>query len=123
MLDQRGKIQEAVANQSMAESQLQLAKNEAALKLKNAFTDHQNNLKQVKLYSEEILPQAEEIHRTAMKSYDAGELTYLEYLQARQFLITSRNNYINAVFNHFQSLFRIEELTGQKFIDNAELEN
>ncbi|PJC59051.1 MAG: hypothetical protein CO025_07375, partial [Ignavibacteria bacterium CG_4_9_14_0_2_um_filter_37_13] len=49
IFDQRGKIQEAVANQSISESQLQLTKNEVALKLKSAFTDHENNLKQVKL--------------------------------------------------------------------------
>lgn len=115
--EQRGKIQEAVANQSILESQLQLTKNEVVLKLKNAFTDHENNLEQVKLYVNEILPQAEEIYRIAVKSYDAGELTYLEYLQARQTLINSRNNYINAVFNHYQSVFRIEELAGQNFTD------
>ena len=122
MFDQRGKIQEASANQSISESELQLTKNEIALKLKNAFTDHENNLKQVKLYVNDILPQAEEIYRTAIKSYDAGELTYLEYLQAKQTLISSRNNYINALFNHYQSVFRIEEIVGQNIIDKSELE-
>ncbi|MFA6980502.1 MAG: TolC family protein [Ignavibacteriaceae bacterium] len=122
MFDQRGKIQEASANQLISESELQLTKNEIALKLKSAFTDHENNLKQVKLYVNDLLPQAEEIYRIAIKSYDAGELTYLEYLQAKQTLINSRNNYINVLFNHYQSVFRIEEITGQNIIDNSELE-
>ncbi len=122
MFDQRGKIQEAAANQSISESQLQLTKNEVALKLKSAFIDHENNLNQVKLYVNDILPQAEEIYRTAIKSYDAGELTYLEYLQAKQTLISSRNNYINALFNHYQSVFRIEEIVGQNIFEKPELE-
>jgi outer membrane protein TolC len=122
MFDQRGKIQEAVANQSISESELQLTKNEIVLKIKSAFTDHENNLKQVKLYVNDILPQAEEIYRTAIKSYDAGELTYLEYLQAKQTLINSRNNYINVLFNHYQSVFRIEEIVGLNIIDKSELE-
>jgi len=122
MFDQRGKIQEATANQSLSESELQLTKNEIALKIKNAFTDHENNLQQVKFYVNDILPQTEEIYRTAMKSYDAGELTYLEYLQAKQTLISSRNNFINALFNHYQSVFRIEEIAGQNIIDKSELE-
>lgn len=122
MFDQRGKIQEATANQSISESALQLTKNEVTLKLKSAFTDHENNLKQVKLYVNDILPQAEEIYRTAIKSYDAGELTYLEYLQAKQTLISSRNNYINVLFNHYQSVFRIEEIVGLNIIDKSELE-
>lgn len=122
MFDQRGKIQEAAANQSISESELQLTKNEIVLKIKSAFTDHENNLKQVKLYVNDILPQAEEIYRTAIKSYDAGELTYLEYLQAKQTLINSRNNYINVLFNHYQSVFRIEEIVGLNIIDKSELE-
>ena len=122
MFDQKGKIQEAVANQLVSESELQLTKNEVVLKFKSAFTDHENNLKQVKLYVNDILPQAEEIYRTAIKSYDAGELTYLEYLQAKQTLISSRNNYINILFNHYQTVFRIEEIAGQNIIDKSELE-
>ena len=117
MFDQRGKIQEAVANQSISESELQLTKNEIALRIKSAFTDHENNLKQVNLYVDEILPQAEEIYRTAIKSYDAGELTYLEYLQAKQTLINAKNNYINVLYNYNRSIFTLEEIVGKSFIN------
>lgn len=113
MFDQRGKIQEAIANQLISESELQLTKNEIALKLKSAFTDHENNLKQVKLYGSDILPQAEEIYRTAIKSYEAGEITYIEFLQAKQTLINSRINYINILFNYYRSIFTIEEIVGK----------
>jgi cobalt-zinc-cadmium resistance protein CzcA len=106
----------------MSKSELQLTKNEIALEIKSAFTIHENNLKQVKLYLNDILPQTEEIYRTAIKSYDAGELTYLEYLQAKQTLISSRNNYITALFNYYQSIFKIEEIAGQNIIDKSELE-
>ena len=121
MFDQRGRIQEATANQSASKAELQLTKNEIALKLKSAITDYENNLKQVRLYVNDILPQSEEIYRSAVKSYDAGELSYLEYLQAKQTLINS-NNLINALFNHYQSVFRIEEITGKNVIEKSELE-
>lgn len=117
MFDQRGKIQEAVANQSIYESELQLTKNEIALKIKNAFTDYENNLKQVKLYVNDILPQAEEIYRTAIKSYDAGEITYIEFLQAKQTMINAKNNYINVLFNYNRSIFTLEEIVGKCFIN------
>jgi len=123
LLDQNGKIQESAANQAISESEQRITKNEVSLMLKNAYTDHENNLQQVKLYVNDILPQAEEIYRTAIKSYDAGELTYLEYLQAKQTLINSRNNYINVLFNHFQSVFKIEEMIGKNITDNSGLEN
>ena len=117
MFDQRGKIQEASANKSISESELQVTRNEMALKLKSALTEHDNNLRQVRLYVNDILPQAEEIFKIALKSYDAGELTYLEYLQAKQTLINSRHNYISALWNHYQSVFRIEEIIGQDIIN------
>ena len=82
----------------------------------SAFTDHENNLKQVKLYVSDILPQAEEIYRTAIKSYEAGEITYIEFLQAKQTLINSRNNYINILFNYNRSIFTIEEIVGKSLI-------
>lgn len=117
MFDQRGKIQEAVANQSISGSELQLTKNEIVLKIKSAFTDHENNLKQVKLYVNDILPQAEEIYRTAVKSYDAGEITYIEFLQAKQTLINAKNNYINVLYNYNRSIFTLEEIVGKSFIN------
>jgi outer membrane protein, heavy metal efflux system len=122
MFEQKGNIQTATANQSIAESEALLAKSEIALKLKNAFADFENCSRQAKLYANDILPQAEEIHKSAIKSYDAGELTYFEYLQAKQTLINSRNSYVGALFSYYQSVFRIEEISGQNIIDKSELE-
>lgn len=122
MFEQKGKIQEANANLSISESELQLAKNEITLKLRSSFTDYENNQKLIKLYTSDLLPQAEEIYRTVIKSYDAGELTYLDYLLAKQTLTNSRNSYIKALFDYYQSVFRIEEIVGQNKIEKSELE-
>ncbi|GIV46170.1 MAG: transporter [Ignavibacterium sp.] len=116
MFQQRGQIQEASANVNISESELQLVKNEVYLRLKSAFNDYENDLKQVKLYLNDILPQSDEIFRVATKSYDAGEITYLEYLQAKQTLITSKNNYIKALLKYYLSLFTLEETVGQSLL-------
>ncbi|HOP50132.1 MAG TPA: TolC family protein [Ignavibacteriales bacterium] len=113
IFEQRGKIQEATANLSISEYEVQLTKNEIALKVKSAFTDYENNLNQVKLYVNDILPQSEEIYRTAVKSYDTGEITYLEFLQAKQTLINARSNYINVLLNYYLSIFTLEEIIGR----------
>lgn len=117
MFEQSGKVQEANANQSISENVLQLTKNDIALKLKSSMTDYENNLKQVKLYLNDILPQSEEIFRTASKSFEVGESTYLEYLLAKQTLISSRNNYNTALLSYYQSIFSIEEIVGQNLIN------
>lgn len=122
MFEQRGKIQEAAANELMTKSDLTAARSEVLLKLKTAAADRENSLKQVKLYKDKILPQAEEIFKTASGSYNAGELSYLEYLQAKQTMISARNNFINSVFNNYLAVFEIEEITGQSIIGNYEPE-
>ncbi len=109
----RGQIQEATANASITESEQQLVKNEIYLKLKSAFYDYENNLKQVELYMNDILPQAEEVYRSAIKSYDAGEITYLEFLQAKQTLINARSNYVSVLLNYSFSIFTLEEIVGK----------
>ncbi len=114
MFDQRGKIEEASANVSIAESELQLAKNTIYLRIKNAFAEFENEVKQVQFYQTEILPQAEEIYRTASKSYEAGEITYIEFLQAKQTLINSRSNYINALHSYNLSIVMLEEAVGNR---------
>ena len=120
IMDQRGAIQEASANESISEAVLQQTKNEIRLKLKNAYTSYINNQQQIKTYNDDILPQTEEVYRTAIKSYDAGELSYLEYMQVKQLVINARENYITALFNYNKSLFDLEEIIGKNIY---ELEN
>lgn len=120
IMDQRGAIQEASANESISEALLQQTKNEIRLKLKNAHTSYINNQQQIKTYNDDILPQTEEVYRTAIKSYDAGELSYLEYMQVKQLVINARENYITALFNYNKSLFELEEIIGKNIY---ELEN
>ena len=120
IMDQRGAIQEASANESISEAILQQTKNEIRLKLKNAYTNYVNNKQQIKTYTDDILPQTEEVYRTAIKSYDAGELSYLEYMQVKQLVINARENYITALFNYNNSLFELEEIIGKNIY---ELEN
>jgi len=120
LLDQRGSIQEAAANVSISEAILLQTKNEINLRLKNAYTDYTNNQQQLKTYVEDILPQADEAYRSSFKSYDAGELSYIEYMLVKQLLINARENYISALFNYNQTLIVLEEIVGKNL---NELEN
>jgi outer membrane protein TolC len=113
MLDHKGKIQEAAANVSIAESELRTASNSIYAKTKTAFTEFIHEEKQVQLYIHDVLPQSEEIFRAAARSYEAGEITYIEFLQAQQTLINSRGNYINALLSYNLSIVAIEEAIGK----------
>jgi outer membrane protein TolC len=113
MLDQRGRIKEASANVSAAKSELQTAYNAVHAKTQAAFAEFRHEEKQVQLYIKDILPQAEEVFRIAEKSYAAGEITYIEFLQAQQTLINSSGSYADALLSYNLSIVAIEEAIGK----------
>ena len=113
LLDQRGQIQEAAATHSIIEAQHASRRNFVNAEVRNAYLDVRNAERQVKLCQEELLPQAEEVHRVAASSYQAGESTYLEFLQARQTLISVRGTTIDALLNYQSALAHLEYAVGK----------
>jgi len=113
-LDQNGRIKESNAEFNFAKEELRSTKNDVYLKLYNLYNDLKNKEKVVKFYQNEILPQSEEVMMTALKSYTAGEISYVEFLQASQTLITSKINYIETLTDYILTMISIEEITGFK---------
>ncbi|MFH0989625.1 MAG: TolC family protein [bacterium] len=116
LFDQRGQIQEASANLSIAESDFRSLNNYLITEVRNAYLEVRNNERQIQLLQTDILPQAEEVYRTALASYTSGEITYIEYLQARQILISSRNEYIDELARYYSSLSKLEYAVGTSII-------
>jgi outer membrane protein TolC len=110
--DQRGQIQEASANVHIAEFELRSLTNSIRTEVSTAFSEMENNERQIRLHQSEILPLAEEVYRTARASYEAGEIMYIEFLQARQLLIASRSEYIDELARYRSSLAKLEAVVG-----------
>jgi heavy metal efflux system protein len=113
MMDQRGKIIEASSNAAAARADLKTINNSIHTRTQAAFVEFKHEESQVRLHVEEILPQAEEVFRTAAKSYEAGEITYIEFLQAQQTLINARGSYAGALLSYNLSIVAIEEAVGK----------
>lgn len=114
LLDQKGRVQEASAALSMARADMQTADNALYAAVRNAYAEFKKEARQVQFYKEDILPQAEEVYRTASKSYEAGEITYIEFLQARQTLISAKCGYVDVLLAYHLSIVAIEEAIGNK---------
>ncbi|HNW60007.1 MAG TPA: TolC family protein [bacterium] len=112
MFDQRGRIQEATAELRSGEFAQAAARNALITRLRTAWLELANQERQVQLYQAELLPQAEEICRTAVVSYDAGEIGYLELLQSRQTLSGVKAGYIDALLGYHRAAIELNELTG-----------
>jgi outer membrane protein TolC len=113
LFDQRGQIQESNANYLIAEEEIKNKKNALELNLKNAYVSFNYEQAQIKSYVYELLPQAEEIFNLARLSYNSGEINYVEFLQARQNLISIRSNYFNSLSNYYTSLSQLENAVGK----------
>ncbi|HLP17607.1 MAG TPA: TolC family protein [Bacteroidota bacterium] len=112
MFDQRGRIEEASAALHIAEAEMQSLKNSIGVNVKSAFLEMKNFERQILLQQREILPQAEEVYRSALAGYEAGELTYIEFLQARQLLISSRADHIDELVRYRTSIVKLEYAVG-----------
>jgi outer membrane protein TolC len=117
LFDQRGQIQTAAATSTIAEHEFVLLQNSIAVAVKTAYYEMVNNERQVSLYRTEILPQAAEILRSAQASYDAGDITYLEFLQARQTAVQAKASYIDVQFSYHVSMAKLEQIIGRP-LDN-----
>ena len=91
---------------------MQIVKNNLIEKINSAFIDFINDEKQLTLYQNELIPQAQEILRTADLSYQAGEITYLEFLQAKFTAINAKINLVKSLFDYKEAIINLEESTG-----------
>jgi outer membrane protein TolC len=117
LLDQRGQVEEAAATFGMAQSDLLSKGNFVSLDVQNAFREFTNDERQVQLYNSDLLPQADEVYRAAAMSYQAGEITYIEYLQARQTLVSARSTYIDALYHYNTAIARLENAVGKSLTE------
>jgi outer membrane protein TolC len=122
MFDTRGKVQESQAGVSIAEAESEGLRTKVLVDLRNAVRDVQNSANSVRLYQEDLIPQAEEVSRTAARGYTSGDLSYLEYLQARVTLIAVQRDFLSALLAHQASVTFLDEIVGEPLPMNMNLE-
>ncbi|MFC1791475.1 TolC family protein, partial [Gemmatimonadota bacterium] len=68
---------------------------------------------QIRLFEEDILAQAEEVYRMYQFSYEQGEISGIELIDARRTLNDARTSYANALFNYDVARAAIERSVGR----------
>jgi len=82
--------------------------------VRTAYYEKLNSERQLRLYQTGILPESDEILRAAKASYNAGEITYLEFLQAKQTVLQARSSYIDVFLAYNIARARLEQIVGRK---------
>jgi outer membrane protein TolC len=112
LFDQRGRIQEASAEYAGLNAALTAQQRSVSLAVKNAYLEFTDGDRQVRLYDTALLLQAREVYRAAAAGFQTGEISYLEFLQARQTLISVRGATIDALYHYNATLARLEFTVG-----------
>jgi len=110
---QKGEIAEAQANLEAVTSQLRHLKNAIALEVEEAFINAQVARAQIELFQKEILKEAEEVYQMMLFSFQQGEISGIELIEARRTLIEARKAYAEALYNYALALATLEKSIGQ----------
>ena len=113
---QRGDLQEAKANLGQVQAERVSVLNELVIELEGAFHQLRGADRQVHIYVENLIGEAEEVYRIASRSYEEGEASYLEVLEAQRILRTTRTEYTQVLFEYAAALADMEQAVGGALI-------
>lgn len=109
--EQSGNIKESNYEFQIASNEEVSLKKSLENEVNKSFEDYENNLREVKFFSDEALKEADEILRQAKISYEEGAIGYVEYLQALSLTYDTKTQYLNSIYNYNQSIINLEKLT------------
>jgi len=105
----------AAEKQSLAyESQLTQNKSQLEMEISNLKDQNSKYQNSLKYFIATALPQADLLETTALKSYQQGEIEYVEMLQNTQSAWSIRENYLMEVQNNNQNIIQIETILGNE---------
>jgi len=112
----QGKIREAGHRAESSSWFRVLQQNKQHLQIAEARTAFDTAREQVETMQKSALREADELVRIATRSYEAGEMSYLDLTEALRTLSQIRTEYTNALNDYYVSLFDLETATGRAMI-------
>jgi len=109
---QRGRTAEAAAEVRRLEAEREARRNRILQEVGTAVLDLRTTAEQVELFQEHMLLEVEEVYHVANRSYNEGNATYLELLEARRTLTEVRMEHAQALFAHREALYALEKAVG-----------
>jgi outer membrane protein TolC len=94
--------------------------NAIALEVEDAYFNAVAATSRIEMFEENILQQAEEVYNMFSYSYQEGEISSIELIDARRTLIESQTSYVDALFNYRIAIAALEKSIGQPLEGNKE---
>ena len=85
--------------------------------VRTLYAYYQGRANQAQLLTKQIIPQAQTLIEQSLKSYQRGQISVLQLLDAQQALFDSKRALITTHAELYQVLLTLERLTGQSLIE------
>lgn len=106
-------IKSAKYQYQMSQSQYAIAQKNINSEYQQALTNYKKYFASLNYYETSGLKQAEAIISTATRSYEAGNISYIIYMQSLNQAFEIKINYLETVKNFNESIIQINYLNGQ----------
>ncbi|NOY05766.1 MAG: TolC family protein [Chlorobi bacterium] len=111
---QKGRVQEKEAQLAIAEYFVSAEDLRLQKDLDQAVANFEKAANEVRLYQTSLLGEAEEVFRIARSSYAVGEIGYLQFIDAQQTLIFTREGYLRSLANYQIEKAHLTKLVGME---------
>ena len=110
---QKAKIAASKIAETIAENDFQKEKMLLEKHYQNAFSLYQSNLEKLDYFEKTALPNAKTITETANKQFYNGDINYLDWVMLINQSISIKNNYIDTVIHHNETIIELNYLTSK----------
>ncbi|NOU19888.1 MAG: CusA/CzcA family heavy metal efflux RND transporter [Bacteroidales bacterium] len=110
---QAAKIKAAKINHSIAKANAEYSKTALSGEFESLLQEYSKYKNNIDYYEKLALPQADMIINQSTKSYRAGAMDYLAYIQSLSQALLIKNNYLETLNLYNQSVIAIEFLVGK----------
>ena len=110
----KGPIAEAQANRRALDREAENLRNAVRLEVEEARTYAVGARSRIRLFEEEILRPAEEVHDMLLFSYQEGGIGGIELIAARRTLVEAQVDYADALFEYDLAVAALERAVGEE---------
>ena len=114
-------IRAAEANLEASQAALQNMKNMTELDVQMTLTEAQATWRQIDLYKNTIIPQAEQTYQAAVVGYTNGKVDFMTVLEGVNTLRNARLGLYKAKIDYEKSIANLEKTVGKPLFSNAEI--
>jgi heavy metal efflux system protein len=111
---QQARIESSKIGQEIGKQQIQLAENQLESQLKTLKIQHDKVKNSIGYYEKSALPQANLIISTATKTYQSGEIEYVEFVQNITQAWQIKESYLSEIQTLNQIIINIETIIGNE---------